>query len=99
MPASWSLEHTEYVCTCGETGCMFCDGGLFACSICQSFEGATTTHCPGVPMYAEFGDQVYMGVIDFRDGEWREGECSRHTPAYWRTPAGLAEVEAARAES
>jgi hypothetical protein len=95
----WSEEHTPIKHeSCEQTHCMFCDDGLFGCSVCGSFEGATTTHCPGRQMYAEYGDRVYRGEVDFRDGEWREGECSRHTPAYWRTPAGLAEIEKARAE-
>ncbi|WP_219152291.1 hypothetical protein [Amycolatopsis sp. TNS106] len=91
------MKHIDYVCPGGHDdggwSCMFCAGGLFSCSVCGSFEGATTTHCPGYNMYAEYGDRIYAGEIDFRDGKWREGECSRHTPAYWSTPAGLAEIE------
>lgn len=44
---------------------MFCDGGLFACSVCSSFEGATTTECPGRQMTPEERDAVYAGDIDF----------------------------------
>lgn len=102
-PAVWSEEHTDYVCTSDHDGgrrlCQFCDGGLWACSVCGSFEGATTTHCPGTWMYTEYGDRVYAGEIDFRDGEWREGECSHYTPAYWSTPEGLALIEKHRAEA
>lgn len=89
------MEHTEYVCTKDHDrpGCMFCDGGLFSCSVCGSFEGATTTHCPGQEMYREYGDRVYAGQIDYRDGAWVEGACSPYTPAYWSTPEGLAEIE------
>lgn len=65
-------------------GCVFCDGGLFACTVCGSAEGATTTHCPGARMTAEQTEAVYAGTLDFRDGQWREGECSPHTPAAYR---------------
>jgi hypothetical protein len=73
--------HVEYVCTCHRVGCMFCDGGLFRCTICDSFEGATTTQCPGRKMSKDEIDRVYAGVLDFREGEWvnaPSGSCSSH---------------------
>lgn len=73
--------------------CMFCDGGLFACRVCDSIEGATTTHCPGESMTADQVDAVYAGLLDFRDGEWIE-QCSPHSPAFWSTPEGKALVAA-----
>lgn len=33
---------------CDRAGCMWCVGGLEVCSRCGSFEGNTTTGCPGV---------------------------------------------------
>lgn len=86
--------HIAVVCK-GEhdrPGCQFCDGGLFACSVCGSAEGATTTHCPGGRMAADQIDAVYAGTLDYRDGAWREGECSKHTPAWWQTEAGQAVI-------
>lgn len=73
--------HVDYECERDhEDGtCMFCDGGLFACSRCGSFEGATTTHCPGVKMTADQHDAVYAGKLDFRSGQWVEAG-SWHTP-------------------
>jgi len=92
----WTVEHTPLVHEeCDKPYCMFCEGGLSACTVCGAFEGATTTHCPGTDMYREYGDRVYNGLIDFRAGEWR-AECSRWSPAYWHTPEGLAEIEDAR---
>jgi hypothetical protein len=66
---------------------MFCEGGLFGCVKCGSFEGATTTHCPGYSIYDEKGNDIYAGKIDYRDGEWVEVG-SPHTPnrgwsLYW----------------
>jgi len=93
-------EHIAVECNGCNTfghGCMFCEGGLFACKVCGSFEGATTTHCPGERMTAEQSEAVYAGTLDYRDGAWREGECSTHTPAYWSTPAGLQAIERHRA--
>lgn len=46
-------------------------------------------------MYLERGEDVYAGKIDFRDGEWVE-KCSPHSPRYWTTPEGLAEIERQR---
>lgn len=96
---TWTVEHAWHSpCdpkTCDRCGCMWCDGGLECCRVCGSFEGATTTHCPGEDMYAEKSDDVYAGLLDFRDGQWIEG-CSRSSPAYWSTSAGLAEIEKAR---
>lgn len=74
-------DHTEYKCICRRSGCMFCDGGLFACSVCDSFEGATTTECPGREMTQEEMDRVYAGTLDFRDGAWvnaPSGSCATH---------------------
>lgn len=81
--------HVDYVCTDPhEDGghCQFCDGGLFACATCDSFEGATTTTCPGRKMTAEEHDAVYAGELDFRPmtdpnvaGQWVHVG-SPHTP-------------------
>lgn len=81
--------HVAFVCKCDRTACMFCDGGLFACARCGSFEGATTTQCPGEQMTADQVDAVYAGTLDYRDGAWAQA-CSRHTPAFWGTPEGQA---------
>ncbi len=94
-------DHVEIKCdgTCFTGRCMFCEGELFGCKVCGSHEGATTTDCPKVDMTAEQVDAVYAGTLDFRDGQWREGETSRWSPAWWRSKAGrkeLAEYEAAR---
>jgi putative hydrolase of HD superfamily len=89
--------HVERVCAkpCPtvESGrqCMFCDGGLFDCVRCGSFEGATTTRCPGRSMTAEEVDAVYAGRLDFRckpDGSgWWVCVGSPHTPNRgWRLP-------------
>jgi hypothetical protein len=59
---------------------MFCDGGLFACEVCGSFEGATTTFCPGRRMTKAEEDGVYAGNLDYRDGQWIDGP-STQTPA------------------
>lgn len=91
--------HVAFVCKCEQAACMFCDGGLFACALCGSFEGATTTQCPGEQMTADQIDAVYAGTLDYRNGAWAEA-CSRHTPAFWSTLEGqvlMDEYAAARA--
>lgn len=74
-------EHVDYVCTVqhenGGWTCQFCAGGLFACSVCGAFEGATPDECPGVKMTEMQTDQVYAGVLNYRAGEWRRNECCR----------------------
>jgi hypothetical protein len=72
--------HVQYVCNgaCdGRPGCQFCDGGLFACTRCGAFEGATPDDCPGKTMTPEQSDQVYAGTLNYRDVAWRIGECNR----------------------
>lgn len=91
-------DHVPFVCTSdhndGRSHCMFCDGGLFACDVCGSLEGATTTQCPGVAMTAEQVDEVYAGRLDYRDGRWWVGLCSRYAPGWTRTWEGRAELVA-----
>lgn len=77
-------EHTDYECPKGcHYPCQWCDGGLWACSVCNSFEGATTSECPGERMSYEVSEAVYDGHLDFVDGEWK-WQCSPHTPAFHR---------------
>ena len=75
--AGMPFDHVDYECPPGyhdneEYGghCMFCDGGLFACTVCSSFEGATTTQCPGRKLTAQERDDVYAGRLDYRNGHW-----------------------------
>jgi putative hydrolase of HD superfamily len=100
--------HVRHVCELvhddGGWTCQFCAGGLFACSRCDSFEGATTTHCPGRKMSAEEIDAVYAGTLDFRreapesaegsnSGMW-VGVGSPHTPNKgWQSRKLMAEID------
>ena len=50
---------------------MFCDGGLFHCTICNGFEGSLTTDCCGRKITPEEEDKIYKkGTLDFVNGEW-----------------------------
>ena len=75
------LVHQSGECTTYGT-CMFCDGGLFACTVCNSFEGATVDDCPGEPMTYEQREAVYAGNLNYRAGKWREECCQIRRPAY-----------------
>jgi hypothetical protein len=79
-------QHTEYKCKqpCQKSGCMFCDGGLFACRVCGLTEGCLTTHCPGYQCFKEMNQDIYEGRIDFRDGSLIN-KCSPHSPVYYKT--------------
>jgi hypothetical protein len=68
--------------TCERPYCMFCDGGLFACSVCGCLEGSTPDECPGVRMTEEQIDAVYGGRLNFRGGEWREECCQVMRPTH-----------------
>ncbi|MDV6309940.1 hypothetical protein [Gordonia amicalis] len=83
------FDHVEYKCSFdrhedGGAHCMFCEGGLFACSVCGSFEGATTTQCPKESMTLEQCDAVYAGDLDYRNGKWLPGVESFYSPGGYR---------------
>lgn len=64
------MQHIRYECKGGHDhgGCQFCEGGLFACTVCRGFEGSLPTDCPGVVMTEELQNVVYAGNADYRDG-------------------------------
>jgi hypothetical protein len=64
------MKHTKYICKGGHDypGCMFCDGGLFACTVCNGVEGSLATDCPGVKMTEDQSNAVYAGTLDYREG-------------------------------
>lgn len=66
------MKHTRYICTREHCyPCQFCEGGLFACTVCGGFEGTLTTDCCGRKLTSEEKDRIYHAAnLDFRDGEW-----------------------------
>lgn len=69
--------HVEYKCTDsdGRTStcdiyCCFCEGGLFACTVCGAGEGSLTWECPKVEVSSKDQELVYKGTLDYRDGVW-----------------------------
>jgi hypothetical protein len=67
------MKHTYYECKCTRQYCQFCDGGLYACTVCKGFEGSLTTDCPGVPLTEEQDAMIYnYRVWDYREdkGGW-----------------------------
>ena len=72
--------HIDAKCSGDCDGCMFCNGGLWACTVCGGLEGGMPSTCPGESMTAEQSDAVYAGDLDFRDGKWVEGVASRFCP-------------------
>lgn len=75
-------RHRAEECNCGRPGCMFCDGGLFVCTVCLGMEGSLPTFCPGTKMTLEQRNSVYDGELDFQDGHWVAG-VSLWSPALW----------------
>lgn len=79
---TYEVEHIPQVhiaCT-RNYGCMVCDGGLFICTRCGCLEGSLATECPGYECYTEYGDAIYKGEIDFRNGQWTKEEISINSP-------------------
>lgn len=72
--------HVNLECDCDNNCCQFCVGGLWACAICDSFEGATTTDCPGKRMTFEQSQEVYAGRLDFVNGLGWIPQPSLYTP-------------------
>lgn len=69
------MKHTWYEChgKHESPGCMFCDGGLGACTVCNGFEGTLTTDCCGRKMTEDEERRVYKeGTLDFQNGAWLE---------------------------
>ena len=77
---------------CDRIACPVCEGGLGICTVCGLIEGSLTTECPGVPSWAEHGENVYAGKEDFVGGRWTP-TCSSFSPAYW-TPECIAKIKA-----
>lgn len=73
-------------CTCSDNpGCrMICDGGLALCALCGHLEGSLTTDCPATHTHSQYGDLVYAGTIDYRDGAWVDGVSSPYSPAHYK---------------
>jgi hypothetical protein len=63
------IEHTWYKCTCGEAGCMFCDGGLGSCTVCNGFEGTLTEECCGFRLDEHVLEAVYKGGLNYARGQ------------------------------
>jgi len=64
-------EHKYLECTCGEDGCIFCDGDLASCTICEGTEGSLTTECCGRKITEDEGYRIYkLGTLDFKGGKW-----------------------------
>lgn len=83
--------HEPENCTCsGGTACrMICDGGLALCALCGHLEGSLTSDCPAIQTYSKYGDLVYAGSIDYRQGAWVEGVSSPYSPAHYRERSRL----------
>lgn len=78
------MKHTRYICHCsGERPCQFCDGGLFACTVCGGFEGTLTTDCCGRKLTEDEERRIYhSGTLDFRAGRWvKKPNFPRTSPA------------------
>jgi hypothetical protein len=44
--------------------------GVSHCVVCGGAEGGLPTECPGRKLTAEEGDQIYDGLLDYKDGQW-----------------------------
>lgn len=63
--------HVDVKCTndyC--VGCVFCTGGLSACTVCGGAESSMPSTCPGELMDEETSNAVQAQRRDFRGGKW-----------------------------
>lgn len=63
--------HVPVKCTSKDChGCMFCAGGLYACSVCGGGEGSMTSQCPGRRLTETELEKVYAEEVDFFHNQW-----------------------------
>jgi hypothetical protein len=60
------IEHKD----CIEPNCYICDGGLAVCEVCSGAEGSLTTECCGKKLSFEQQNQIYAGILDFKNNNW-----------------------------
>lgn len=79
--------HVAFECPpdCNRAYCPYCDDDLFSCVRCDSFESATTTHCPNVCWDIRINVAILEGQLDYRNGEWAPTR-SPHVPLRWIAP-------------
>lgn len=67
-------EHFFYKCPpgCEKPHCQFCHGGLAFCEVCKCGEGELPTECPGRPVNMDTREDIYSGLMDYKNGEWIE---------------------------
>jgi hypothetical protein len=65
------VRHAWYECgrRC-EGFCIWCGGGLSACTVCWGLEGSLPSHCPGAEMDDHTATKVYHQALDFINGAW-----------------------------
>lgn len=67
-------NHIEWTCTLGSEKCHQCNmdthAELFICAICRGAEGSLPTDCPKRAMSETEKDKIYLGTLDYRNGEW-----------------------------
>lgn len=74
------MKHIELECNCDNPHCNICN--LFTCKVCGCSEGQLPTDCPGVPLLYETKEDIYNGVLDYKEGVWvhtPKGESSNGT--------------------
>jgi hypothetical protein len=64
------FEHVRAECIDPDCGgsCNTCN--LFICKNCGAYEGGLPTECPMRIIYFQESDDIYKGLLDFRDGQW-----------------------------
>ncbi len=72
--------HVDSACTprCDDAvdNCMVCN--LFACKVCNCFEGSLPTQCPGTNVEEEHQQLIYKATLDFREGQWVRRPYEKH---------------------
>jgi len=77
------MNHIWFKCKqpCDNPHCMFCEGGLGSCTVCEGFEGTLTRDCCGFKLDETDYDLIWKHGLQFTaEKGWHfdeEGGCGR----------------------
>jgi hypothetical protein len=75
MPESGAVHHVRFRCLDGLCpGCLFCLSDVWWCVECDAFELVWPDECPRRWLTDEEIDQIYRCILNYRHGQWHEGE-------------------------
>lgn len=68
-------------CCVNQDNCMFCE--LTICMVCGGGEATLPTECPGMRLLPGQEDLIYIGQLDYVNGEWVTPESHPKHRRFW----------------